>query len=76
MRRVTSSLLCPKNWSLKREPFRTAAPFPLREDETPFVVSLRIPFLTDWELVPFESWRLEDSAMSVGVELSNFIVES
>jgi hypothetical protein len=75
MRRATSSLLCPKNWSLKRDPFRTAVLFPLTEEETPFVDSLRIPFLTFWGFVPFESRRLDDSAMSVGVELSNFIVD-
>ena len=76
MRRVTSSLLCPKNRSLNRALFRTVVPFPFREEETPFVVSLRMPFFTLWEPVPFESWRFEDSAMSVGVELSNFMAGS
>jgi len=76
MRRVTSSLLWPKNWSLNRDPFLTVAPFPFKAEETPFVVSLRMPFLTVWVPVPFESWRFEDSAVSTGVEPSNFIAGS
>ena len=49
------------------------APLPTKDEETPFVASLLKPFFIFPELVPFDSWRSEDSPRSVEVEDSNFI---
>ena len=51
-------------------------PFPVKDEETPFVDSLTMPFLMLEADFPFASRDSELSAISPEAELSNFIALS
>lgn len=72
IKRVTSSLLWPKNSSLTGVPFLTA-PFVAKVEATPFVESFVMPFFTAVVSILDESCMSASGSRSVDADESNFI---